>query len=162
MTVMKQRITLLLLTVSLILGCSAKLGSVDFIREISFYQGNIRLDNNLIPKCYSSKVIYGDYIKGKAEFEYCFYVYPEENEPTRIKTTSSNISKLQTEENFFYKEGKLVYAEKAFKNENDKMTLIQVYLRDSIILYPVKKRTNEHNKLVANGNAIIDDYDPNW
>ncbi len=138
-------------------SCKSSKELVEDIKEISYYIGNIRIDQNLSNSIIEGTLNYGDDLKKTGGFEYYQHFCPDDKSLVWLQYSQSTNTNLK--ENFFYKKNELVYAESYNPEyENDKKT---IFLKNGKLIYENKSDFTNSEKLIRKGKQFLTEYKKN-
>ncbi|WP_298549241.1 hypothetical protein [uncultured Aquimarina sp.] len=141
-------------TLILFVSCKSNKELVEDIKEISYYTGNIRIDQNLSTSIIEGTLNYGDDLKETGGFEYYHHFYPDDKSLVWLQYSQATNTNLK--ENFFYKKNELVYAESYNSEyENDKKI---IFLKNGKLIYENKSDFTNSEKLIRKGKQFLTEY----
>lgn len=129
---------------------------IDYIREISDYVYFRYLDKDLISESKEIEIKYGDYISGRTSLKITEYFYPNTTELVRLKITTGDYPEYV--DNYYYKNGKLVFAESWIDNEKFNGKRIKLFLQNGKILNRPKAKKEVLQKIIESGKNYLTDY----
>ena len=151
---MKKREFGLLICIFLLASCSSSKKDLDYIREVSYYCGDVRMDKNLSISTYDGLLAHGANNEEMGKFEYHEHFNRDENELVWVDYTY--VTNFVLKENFFFKNGELIYAE-SFDAENPKNKK-SIYIKLNRIIYESKSDFEMSHDLMARGTKFLTDF----
>ncbi|PKG50322.1 hypothetical protein [Olleya sp. 1-3] len=135
---------------------SQDLPDITIIREITEYTYHRSIDNELESSITEGIIEYGKNFDKTGGFEYYQYYYPENKDLIRIEYSASTDNYLT--ENYYYKNGLLIYAERVNKQSNGENEKKRVYLNNGFIIHESKTDFINAKYLIEQGNKYLNEY----
>ena len=132
------------------------LSDIAIIQDIKEYKYFRSIDKELKSSIHKGTIEYGQNFSKNGKFECYRYYYPENDELIRIEYLET--TDIHLTENYYYRNGLLIYAERMneYKNiENKKKT---VYLNNGFIIHESKTDIVSSEYLIEKGNRYINEY----
>jgi hypothetical protein len=135
---------------------SQDLPDITIIREITEYTYHRSIDNVLESSITEGIIEYGKNFDKTGGFEYYQYYYPENKDLIRIEYSASTDNYLT--ENYYYKNGLLIYAERVNEQSNGENEKKRVYLNNGFIIHESKTDFISAKYLIEQGNKYLNEY----
>ncbi len=128
----------------------------ELFREISDYIYLRNMDKELTSQTKTMELNYGDYIKGKLSFKVTEYIYPESRELIRLKISNGDYPEYT--DNYYYKNGNLIYAESWIKNEKYAGEFIKIFIDNGKAINILDSDKETVKEIIKSGINYMMDY----
>lgn len=132
------------------------LPDITLIREITEYTNYRNIDNELESSIKKGTIEYRKNFNKTGSFEFYQYYYPESKDLIRIEYLAYTDNYLT--ENYYYKNGLLIYAERTNENSNEENEKKRVYLNNGFIIHESKTNFISAKYLIEKGNKYLNEY----